>query len=167
MLLLLPGLCSVIICALYRDKKLVSKSQHHADDLANFYVAACLAGSSIFVAGIVAEPLVRERARRLRNLLSVSGLDARAYWLGTAAADYAILFVGVVVTLIALKSGSVARKADSSHKLCINQILTARLRNRWIMASTPSTRHLLEGVEVSVPRRSTEPARPRSRRERT
>ena len=94
-------------------------------------------------------------------------LDARAYWLGTAAADYAILFVGVVVTLIALKSGGVARKADSSHKLCINQILTARLRNRWIMASTPSTRHLLDGVEVPVPRRSTEPARPRSRRERT
>ena len=24
----------------------------------------------------------------------------------------------------------------------------ARLRNRWIMASTPSTRHLLDGVEV-------------------
>ena len=47
------------------------------------------------------------------------------------------------------------------------KFLAARLRNRWIMASTPSTRHLLEGVEVSVPRRSTEPARPRSRRERT
>lgn len=116
-LLLLPGLCAVIICALYRDKKLVSKSRDHADDLANFYVAACLAGSSIFVAGLVAEPLVRERKTRLRNLLAVSGLDARAYWLGTAAADYAILFVGVVVTLIALRGGSVARKADASHKL--------------------------------------------------
>ncbi len=46
----------------------------------------------------------------------------------------------------------------------INQILAARLRNRWIMASTPSTRHLLDGVEVLVPHRSTEPARPRSRR---
>ena len=46
----------------------------------------------------------------------------------------------------------------------INQILAARLRNRWIMASTPSTRHLLDGVEVLVPHRSTEPARSRSRR---
>ena len=50
---------------------------------------------------------------------------------------------------------------------CINQILAARLRNRWIMASTPSTRHLLDGVEVPVPHRSTEPARPRFRREMT
>ena len=47
---------------------------------------------------------------------------------------------------------------------CINQILAARLRSRWIMASTPSTRHLLDGVEVLVPHRSTEPARPCSRR---
>ena len=27
----------------------------------------------------------------------------------------------------------------------------ARLRNRWIMAPTPSTRRLLDGVEVPVP----------------
>jgi len=39
-------------------------------------------------------------------------------------------------------------------KRCMNQILAAR----------PSTRHLLDGVEVPVPHRSTEPARPRSRR---
>ena len=47
------------------------------------------------------------------------------------------------------------------------KFLAARLRNRWIMASTPSTRHLLDGVEVPVPHRSTEPARPRFRRETT
>ena len=47
--------------------------------------------------------------------------------------------------------------------LCINQILGARLHIRWIMASTPSTRHLLDGVEVPVPHRSTEPARPSTR----
>ncbi len=34
-------------------------------------------------------------------------------------------------------------------------------------ASTPSTRHLLDGVAMSVPHRSTEPARPRHRREMT
>ena len=33
----------------------------------------------------------------------------------------------------------------------MNQILAARLRNRWIMAPTPSTRHLLDGVAVPVP----------------
>ena len=31
------------------------------------------------------------------------------------------------------------------------KFLAARLRNRWIMASTPSTRHLLDGMEVPVP----------------
>ena len=35
--------------------------------------------------------------------------------------------------------------------LRINQMLAARLRNRWIMAPTPSTRHLLDGVAVPVP----------------
>ena len=30
-------------------------------------------------------------------------------------------------------------------------MLAARLRNCWIMAPTPSTRHLLDGVEVPVP----------------
>ena len=33
--------------------------------------------------------------------------------------------------------------------------------------STPSTRRLLDGVAMSVPHRSTEPARPRRRREMT
>ena len=42
------------------------------------------------------------------------------------------------------------------------KFLAARLRNRWIMASTPSTRRLLDGVEVPVPHRSTEPGRPRA-----
>ena len=43
------------------------------------------------------------------------------------------------------------------------------VRSSWIAASTstPSTRHLLDSVAVSVPHRSTEPARPRHRREMT
>ena len=36
-----------------------------------------------------------------------------------------------------------------------------------IMTSTPSTRRLLDGVAVSIPHRSTEPGRPRHRREMT
>ena len=43
------------------------------------------------------------------------------------------------------------------------------VRSSWIAASTstPSTRHLLDSVAVSVPHRSTEPARPCRRREMT
>merc|ERR1712196_643674 len=51
--------------------------------------------------------------------------------------------------------------------LCGNQNFTAR--PRWVAASTstPSTRRLLDGVAMPVPRRSTEPGRPRHRREMT
>ena len=41
-------------------------------------------------------------------------------------------------------------KAEQA-EVSINQILAARLRNRWLMGPTPSTRHLLDGVEVPVP----------------
>jgi hypothetical protein len=37
---------------------------------------------------------------------------------------------------------------------CINQIVEARLRHCGIMASTPSTRRLLDGVTVPVLHRS-------------
>ena len=46
--------------------------------------------------------------------------------------------------------------------------VAARLAYGSIMtSSTPSTRRLLDGVPVWIPRRSTEPARPRRRREMT
>ena len=47
--------------------------------------------------------------------------------------------------------------------LCGPIRITARSANhRW--SSTPSTRRLLDGVAMPVPRRSTEPGRPRHRR---
>ena len=52
-----------------------------------------------------------------------------------------------------------AREVDC---LCGNQNCTARSSS-----STPSTRRLLDGVAMPVPRRSTEPGRPRHRREMT
>jgi len=58
-------------------------------------------------------------------------------------------------------------KVDLGENLCGNQHFTAR--SRWIVASTstPSTRRLLDGVAMPVPRRSTEPGQPRHRREMT
>ena len=49
-------------------------------------------------------------------------------------------------------------QTDYGDYLCGNQNFTAR-------SSTPSTRRLLDSVVVLVPHRSTEPARPRHRRE--
>ena len=43
----------------------------------------------------------------------------------------------------------------------------SRLYGAIASSSTPSTRHLLDSVVVLVPHRSTEPARPRHRREMT
>ena len=51
--------------------------------------------------------------------------------------------------------------------LCGNQNFTARSCRIAASSSTPSTRRLLDSVVVLVPHRSTEPARPRHRREMT
>ena len=53
-----------------------------------------------------------------------------------------------------------------SRSLCGNQNFTAR-RPESSSSSTPSTRRLLDGVAMPVPRRSTKPGRPRRRREMT
>ena len=55
---------------------------------------------------------------------------------------------------------------DGRSCLCGNQNFTARAR-RVILHAIDSTRRLLDGVVVLVPHRSTEPARPRHRREMT
>merc|ERR1719409_1004341 len=46
--------------------------------------------------------------------------------------------------------------------LCGNQNFTARSCRIIVSSSTPSTRRLLDGVAMPVPRRSTEPGRPRA-----
>ena len=51
--------------------------------------------------------------------------------------------------------------------LCGNQNFTARSCCIVASSSTPSTRRLLDGVAMPVPRRSTKPGRPRRRREMT
>ena len=56
------------------------------------------------------------------------------------------------------------RAAPARRRLCINQIVAARLRNRWIMASTPSTRHLLDSpVDLCTGRRRPEGGRAAAR----
>lgn len=46
------------------------------------------------------EFLVRERADKLRNVLTVMGCDFRAYWLGTFLADYILLCVPTLLYYI-------------------------------------------------------------------
>ena len=64
----------------------------------------------------------------------------------------------------AFLDGACAR--HSGRRLCGNQIYGAFVLI-FASSSTPSTRRLLDGVAVPVPQRSTEPGRPRRRREMT
>ena len=48
-------------------------------------------GGFLLMPGLLAEPIVEERARRLRNLLTVTGTEFRAYWVGTFAGDFSLL----------------------------------------------------------------------------
>ena len=58
-------------------------------------------------------------------------------------------------------------RTGAGRKQCTNQIVAARLRHCYYHGSTPSTRRLFDGVAMSVSYRSTEPGRPRHRREMT
>ena len=74
----------------------------------NTLVAGVLVGAYLLVAGFVVEPYVRERARGLRNLLAVSGLDTFTYWLGNWLSDALVLVGGAVCVVFMLAAARMA-----------------------------------------------------------
>ena len=68
---------------------------------------------------------------------------------------------GVVISVQETTTKYALRKLWRGVPVCVEIKFTAR------SSSTPSTRRLLDGVAVPVPHRSTEPGRPRHRREMT
>ena len=74
----------------------------------NVLVAGVLVGAYFLVAGFVVEPYVRERARGLRNLLAVSGLDTFTYWLGNWLGDALVLVGGSVCVVFMLAATRMA-----------------------------------------------------------
>ena len=64
-----------------------------------------------------------------------------------------LLYIGASSALVYHPSSLLQHRGTHVAAQCVNQM------------STPSTRHRLDGVAMSVPHRSTEPARPRYRRE--
>ncbi|KAH8064618.1 ATPase [Aureococcus anophagefferens] len=89
-LVLLPAIVSIMLAGLCAGGELATGKQPRYSTIPNLIVAAVVGVSFIFVPGLAAEPLVSERANRVRNLLTISGLDYRAYWLGTLLADAAL-----------------------------------------------------------------------------
>jgi len=68
---------------------------------------------------------------------------------------------------MAIPGGKPGGRGGGGIDLCGNQNFTARSCWIAVSSSTPSTRRLLDGVAMPVPRRSTEPGRPRLRRDMT
>eukprot|EP01038_Epipyxis_sp_PR26KG_P014727 gene14727-19795_t len=89
-------IAAIIAVAILYNKRVISKSTF----------INCLASSGIYAAsylgvpGLIAEFVVRERADKLRNVLTVMGCDFRAYWLGTFIADYLLLSIPTVIMFI-------------------------------------------------------------------
>ncbi|KAJ8600222.1 hypothetical protein CTAYLR_001942 [Chrysophaeum taylorii] len=101
-----PAIVAVLITALAKDGVIDSKNSW--SELSNVIVALLVVGSYVVVPGLVALPLVQERALRLRNLLTISGCDARAFWIGTLASDVSLVLASVAVTLVAIAASGMA-----------------------------------------------------------
>ena len=90
-----------------KGKRAFGFKSRHAEYY-NTLVAGVLVGAYFLVAGFVVEPYVRERARGLRNLLAVSGLDTFTYWLGNWLGDALILVGGAVCVVFMLAATRMA-----------------------------------------------------------
>lgn len=73
--------------------------------------------------GLIAEFLVRERADKLRNVLTVMGCDFRAYWLGTFIADYLLMLIPTLSFYIMWPAASMPDFYSSKGGLCFFLLL--------------------------------------------
>ena len=118
---LVPALTSLVLCALMQRGKLVVGKNPKWSELPNVLVAMGLGLVWMLVPGLLAEPIVRERKLRLRNLLAVSGLDVRAYWLGSVLGDALPLALGVGVAWLALGAYHISyRVEEMTPKMVLN-----------------------------------------------
>ena len=90
-----------------KGKRAFGFKSRHAEYY-NTLVAGVLVAAYLLVAGFVVEPYVRERARGLRNLLAVSGLDTFTYWLGNWLGDALVLVGGAVCVVFMLAAARMA-----------------------------------------------------------
>lgn len=87
-LVLLPIVVAVVGAVLYGQKTITKD-----DSINDIVVAAMYLGAYIGTPGLIAEFIVRERANRLRNVLTVMGCNFSAYWIGSFIADYILLTI--------------------------------------------------------------------------
>ena len=94
-LLLLPSVAAIAATTIYSQEVLSTE-----DWLNDFLTIGIYVGAYLVIPGLISEFLVRERENRLRNVLTISGCDISAYWLGSFIADYILLMFPTFVIFI-------------------------------------------------------------------
>lgn len=94
-LLLLPVAAGIAAAVLYNQRVITDD-----DDINDLITAGMYVGAYLGAPGLLAEFIVRERADKLRNVLTVMGCDFKAYWIGTFLADYVIMFIPTFILWI-------------------------------------------------------------------
>ena len=74
----MPAAVAWLLAGLCRDGYLATGNSPTFGILPNVIVGAVCGAAFVFVPGLLAEPLVTERTTRVRNLLTISGLEYRA-----------------------------------------------------------------------------------------
>eukprot|EP01034_Spumella_vulgaris_P029408 gene29408-36460_t len=90
-LMLLPIAASIAAAIIYHGKILSKEAA-----LNNLVTVGIYLGGYLGAPGLLAEFIVRERADKLRNVLTVMGCSFNAYWIGTFMADFIIMSVPMV-----------------------------------------------------------------------
>ena len=76
------------------------KIKPNLEILPNIFAAFIVVGGWVFTPGFFAEMLVMEREKRIRNLMTIVGLNPLAYWVGQACADAIFWLIPMLVSFL-------------------------------------------------------------------
>lgn len=71
------------------------------DSLSCLIMSLVICAGYLPVVSLIAEGVVFERTSKLRNVLTIIGLDPRAYWIGAFAGDFTLLLISSVLLYVA------------------------------------------------------------------
>ena len=104
--------------------------------------------------GLVAEHVAAERSSKLRNVLTVAGCDARAYWCGTLLGDMCLLAgVALCFSAVATLTAAYARPRRTSSRLLGEPVSTKESRRG--RGDGPPPRKTSSGIKFAGTRAST------------
>lgn len=112
-LLLLP-IAAIVASAIIYNLDVLSNDPLVSD----MAIVGIYLGGYLGAPGLLAEFIVRERADKLRNVLTVMGCDFRAYWLGTFIADFILMSIPTIVMWISWGAADMPHFYESKGGLC-------------------------------------------------